>query len=76
MAYFREYPPENLYTILPLHLIAPREGIRTLESENFCLWNLESWTLESGIHLWESGIPPTIEIRNSSSTDKDLESSI
>ena len=37
MAYFRKYPPENLYIILPLHPIAPREGIRTLESENFCL---------------------------------------
>ena len=31
MAYFRKYPPENLYIILPLHPIAPREGIRTLE---------------------------------------------
>ena len=51
MAYFRKYPPENLYIILPLHPIAPREGIRTLESENFCPWNLESWTLESTIHL-------------------------
>ena len=37
---------------------------------NFCLWNLESWALESGIHLKESGIPRTIEIQNPSSTDK------
>ena len=37
--------------------------------ENFCLWNPESWALESGITL-------TIEIRNPSSTDKNMESSI
>ena len=30
----------------------------------------ESWALESGIHLKESGIPLTLEIRNPSSTDK------
>jgi len=35
------------------------------------LWNPESWTLESGIQLKESGIPLTIEIRNPSSTDKE-----
>ena len=38
---------------------------------NFCLWNPESWALESGIQLKESGIPLTIGIQNPSSTDKD-----
>ena len=41
-----------------------------LNPGNFCLWNLESWALESGIHLKESGIPRTIGIQNPSSTDK------
>ena len=40
-------------------------------SGNFCLWNLESWVLEFGIHLKESGIPLTIGIQNPSSTDKE-----
>ena len=64
----------------------PRKGIRIPESakflhlesgilEIFCLWNPESWALESGIQVWESGIPLTIRIRNPSSTEKDLESS-
>ena len=35
---------------------------------NFCLWNPESWALESGIQLKESGIPLTIGIQNPSST--------
>ena len=43
-------------------------GIRNLG--NFCLWNPESFTLEFGIQLKESGIPLTIGIRNPSSTDK------
>ena len=34
----------------------------------YCLWNLESGALESGIQLKEPGIPPTIRIRNPSST--------
>jgi len=37
----------------------------------FGLWNLESWALESGIQLKESGIPQTTGIQNPSSTDKD-----
>ena len=41
-----------------------------LNSEKFCLWNAESWALESGIQLKESGIPLTIGIQNPSSTDK------
>ena len=36
----------------------------------FCLWNPESWGLESGIQLKESGILLTIGIQNPSSTDK------
>ena len=37
---------------------------------NFCLWNPESWVLESGIQLKGSGIPLTIAIQNPSSNDK------
>ena len=37
----------------------------------FCLWNLESWALESGIQFKESGIPWTTGIQNPSSTHKD-----
>ena len=37
---------------------------------NVCLWNPESWVLESGIQLKVSGIPLTIGIQNPSSTDK------
>ena len=48
-------------------------GIRNLG--NFCLCNPESWALETGIQLQESGIPLTIGIRNPSSTEKDVESS-
>ena len=36
------------------------------ESGKFFLWNLESWVLESGVQLKESGIPVTI----GSSTDE------
>ena len=32
-----------------------------------CIWNLESWVLESGIQLKESGIPLTIGIKDLSS---------
>ena len=38
---------------------------------NFCLWNPESWAMETGIHLKESGILLRIGIQNPSSTDKD-----
>ena len=41
-----------------------------VESEKFCLWNVESWVLESEIQLKESGIPVPIGIQNPSSTDK------
>ena len=37
----------------------------------YCLWYLESWALDSGIKLKESGIPPEIGIWNPSYTDKD-----
>ena len=37
----------------------------------FCMWNLESWALESEIQLKETGIPRTIGIQNPSSTVKD-----
>ena len=37
---------------------------------NFCLWNPESWDLESGIQFKKSGIPVMIGIRNLSSSNK------
>jgi len=37
---------------------------------NFCLWNLKTWALESGIQQKESGISLTIGIWNSSSNIK------
>ena len=36
----------------------------------FCLWHPESWVVESGIELKESGIPLTMGIQNPSSADK------
>ena len=48
----------------------PYKGIRVPESGKFCLWNVESWVLESGIQLKESGIPLTIGIRYPSSSAK------
>jgi len=36
-------------------------GLWNLDFEKSFLWNLESWALESGIHLKESGSPLTIE---------------
>ena len=41
------------------------------ESGWFCLWNPESWALESRILLPESRIPLAIEIWNLSSTEKE-----
>ena len=35
-----------------------------------CLWNPDSWALESRIQLKESGIPQTIRIQNPSFTEK------
>ena len=42
-----------------------------MESSKFLPWNLESWSLESGILLKESWIPLTIGIRNPSCTVKE-----
>ena len=39
---------------------------------NFWLWNAESWALESGLQLKESGNPLTIGIRNPCSTERKL----
>ena len=47
------------------------EVIQIPEYRKFCLWNPESWVLESEIQLKESGIPLIIGIHNPSSTDKD-----
>ena len=38
---------------------------------NVYSWNLESWALESGTQLKESGIPLTNGVQNPSCTDKD-----
>ena len=45
--------------------------MRTPKSGKFELWNPESWALENGIQLKESGIPLTTGIRNPNSTDKE-----
>ena len=56
--------------------ITPFKGIRErfkcgiLDLRNICLCNPESWPLESGIQLQDSGIPLTIGIRNPNSTGK------
>ena len=63
--------------------VDPCKGVGIPESGKFlltesrirgkmCLWNPESWALESGIQLKKSGLPLTIEIQSPSSTDKDL----
>ena len=50
----------------------PMKGIRIPETAgNFCLWHPESWALESGRQLKESGISLTIGIRNPNFTDKE-----
>ena len=51
-------------------MLVPRQGHQHDES-GITIWNQESWALESGIQLKESGIRLTIGIRNPSSTDKD-----
>ena len=48
---------------------APCNGIRNLGK--ICMWNPESWVLESGVQLKESGLPLAIGIENPSSTDED-----
>ena len=53
----------------PPPLVVRESGRFACGIRNLCLWNLESWTLESGIQLKESGIPLRIGIRNPSSTD-------
>ena len=61
---------------MPLLNFAPSKEIRIPESGKFLFVesgireNQESWVLESGIELRESGIPVTIGIQNPSSTDK------
>ena len=49
--------------------VAPCEGMRILESGKFCLWNPESWDLESGIQLKDS---ESHLIQNPSSTPRFL----
>ena len=42
-----------------------------MKSSEVLLWNQESWHLESGIQLKESGIPLEIGIRKPTFTDKE-----
>ena len=68
--------------IIITELIAPYQGKSGFRNPgNFCLWNpkcgkiflwnQESWALESGTWLQESGIPLTIGIQDLSSTDQE-----
>ena len=58
------------FSFLMVHpLYHPCNGIRNLGK--ICMWNPESWALESGVQLKESGLPLAIGIENPSSTDKD-----
>ena len=62
--------PPSPFTLLMVHpLYRPSNGIRNLGK--ICMWNPESWALESGVQLKESGIPLATGIENPSSTDKD-----
>ena len=54
-------------------LLAKCKGIRDLGKLSW--WHQESWALESGIRLKESGIPRTIRIQNPRSTEKEWKSS-
>ena len=55
-------------------LLAQSKVILILNLGNHCLWNPESWALESGIQLKESRIPLTISYdwnpESTKSTDK------
>ena len=66
------FPPSTITEGNKVFLIRssvhPFKGIRIPESGKFLLSNPESFVLESGKHSKDSGIPPTIGIRNSSST--------
>ena len=42
------------------------------EIRNFCLWNPQSWALQSGMQLKESGIPITTRNPNASSNTEIL----
>ena len=68
--YFQERSPNVRESGFPGVLEIFSCGIRNWSRKNL-LWNPESWALESGIQLKESGIPLTIGIRNPSSTDKE-----
>ena len=66
------HPPTPTHPIPPPPPLVRESGSFACGIRNpgkLCLWNLESWTLESGIQLKESGIPLRIGIRNPSSTD-------
>ena len=52
-------------------MICFSKGNRIPKCGTFLPWNQESWAVESGIQLKESGIPLTIGIQNQSPSDKD-----
>ena len=54
----------------PYSYHARKSGFRG-DPGNFCLWNPESWSLESGIQLKESRISLTTGIQSPSPIDKD-----
>ena len=66
---FRIRNPGNFYLVESGIRESFACGIRNLG--NFILWNPESWALEFGSQLKESGILLTIGIRNLSPTDTD-----
>ena len=49
--------------------------IRIPDFVDFCLWNLESWALESGFQLAESGIPLMFGIQNQAPPTRNPKSS-
>ena len=51
--------------------VALCKGIWNPDSQKLFLWNAESWALDNGIQLKESGTSPSIGIQSPSSTCKD-----
>ena len=58
------------WTSSPKRFLCVTRRLRSDVSPHVRVWNPESWVLECGILLKESGIPLTIGIQDPSSTDK------
>lgn len=70
------YVKTHLYFLMQIlsgsqALFCPLYGNHLPELRKFCLWNLESWGLESRIQLQEARVLLTTGIRNPSCTDKE-----